>query len=133
MNTKNAEQRDTAQHSDLAQKLKVEQIDHQRCAHKLVGLQSELAAARKAHSDTLTAIKHEKQVWEQTKDQYKARAERLAEALKAALNDINTARRHVYEGSSANPDDMTFDAIENTLEPVTRLAAEALADWSKAQ
>jgi hypothetical protein len=50
----------------------------------------------------------------------------LVEAAKQAINDINTARRHVYTGNSANPDDMTFDAIENTLEPSARILHAAI-------
>lgn len=55
-----------------------------------------------------------------------AERDELLTAAKAALNDVNTARRHAYNGSSGNPDDMTFDAIENTLEPSTRLLQAAI-------
>jgi hypothetical protein len=51
----------------------------------------------------------------------------LLAACRVALNDINTARRHAYTGSAANPNDMTFDAIENTLEPSTRELHTAIA------
>lgn len=57
----------------------------------------------------------------------KAQRDELLEACKAATIDINTARRHAYEGSAGNPNDMTFDAIENSLEPIARLLDAAIA------
>jgi hypothetical protein len=97
-----------AQHSDLAQKLKIEQQDHQRCAHKLVKEQTDLALARQmCHIESNRANKAE------------AHAQRLADAL---TNLTGRAVTGLHQ-------DATHDGLVNC-EAIAR-AREALADWSK--
>jgi predicted nucleic acid-binding Zn-ribbon protein len=95
--------------------------DHEREEYNIVRKQLDQARAE---------VSHERAMREQALlllHKAEAQVADLLAAAKGALNDINTSRRHVYTGSTANPDDMTFDAIENTLAVSARDLKAAIA------